>query len=118
VGWSPDGKFAYRSQWYAGKDAFGYTLKIFNAVTDTVIEENQMSLKSPGGYEYDEARDKHAILLAWNALLAKHRITGAIADLVEEIHSPLTQFPFTRYDAWFNIITLREIVPVFSASTG
>lgn len=114
AGWSSDGKFAYRSRWMVNDDAYGYTLTVFDAVTDTVVEENQMSLRSPGGYEYAPARDKNTVLSAWNALLAKHRITGTIANPVAEITAPLNQFPFAQYDAWFDYELIYDRLPEYN----
>ena len=138
VGWSPDGLFAYRYRYRIDNGMIScwvYSLAVINAVTDQIIKKSTVAITElfnkefPGDEELEyvadisrnwgikiffrEIREEPTREYAnrWNAILAKHNISGRVDDpFSETFRQDLLQFPIDGFYARLehNITTVMQ----------
>jgi hypothetical protein len=103
IGWSRTGLFAYRTRFYnPASSGSGYGLIIFNAVTDIIIENDEIYTSAPF-YDGPNEKDIIEIRNKWNGLLNKYGIIGQVRNPVEEIKEGGYQnFGKENIECWFD----------------
>jgi len=113
IGWSAKGFFAYRCRSYLDNGqgtGWVYSLKIINAVTDEIIEEDSIELYDPED-ESEKISDNlsREYKTKWNKILEKHNITERIDDPISEnFQTDLLKFPINNFNCWFDYQVKRK----------
>jgi len=108
IGWSRDGKIAYRYITPKVEDAYWeYRFSIVNLLDDCVMEYDY--LKMTPLLEEIKKELSEAYKTKWNFLLKKYDIIGTVNDPFKEINkNNYNNFPIDDFECWFDYSIKRN----------